>query len=33
MQAALPYIDDFLAAGSLRDLRTLVQLLESVGSR
>jgi uncharacterized protein len=33
MQAALPYIDDFLAAGSLRDLRTLIQLLESVGSR
>ncbi|MEX2424444.1 MAG: VWA domain-containing protein [Acidimicrobiia bacterium] len=32
MKAALPHIDDFLAAGNLRDLRTLVRLLESVGS-
>jgi len=32
MRAALPYIDDFLAAGNLRDLRTLVRLLESVGT-
>ena len=32
MQAALPHIDDFLAAGNLSDLRTLVRLLESVGS-
>ncbi|HVR32474.1 MAG TPA: VWA domain-containing protein [Acidimicrobiia bacterium] len=32
MQAALPYIDDFLPGGNLRDLRTLVQLLESVGT-
>jgi hypothetical protein len=32
MKAALPYVDDFLAAGNLRDLRTLVRLLESVGS-
>lgn len=32
MQAALPYVDDFLAAGNLRDLRTLVRLLESVGT-
>lgn len=32
MQAALPFIDDFLAAGNLRDLRTLVRLLESVGT-
>lgn len=33
MRAALPYVDDFLAAGTLRDLRTLVRLLESVGAR
>lgn len=32
MRAAMPYIDDFLAAGNLADLRTLVQLLESVGT-
>ena len=32
MRAALPYVDDFLAAGNLRDLRTLVRLLESVGT-
>jgi uncharacterized protein len=32
MRAAMPHIDDFLAAGNLRDLRTLVQLLESVGT-
>jgi len=32
MQAALPYVDDFLAAATLRDLRTLVRLLESVGT-
>lgn len=32
MQAALPYVDDFLAAGNLRDLRTLIRLLESVGT-
>ncbi len=30
MQAALPHIDDFLAAGNLRDLETLVDLLEAV---
>ena len=30
MRAALPHVDDFLAAGTLRDLRTLVRLLESV---
>ena len=32
MRAALPYVDDFLAAGTLRDLRSLVRLLESVGA-
>ncbi|HSJ27422.1 MAG TPA: VWA domain-containing protein [Acidimicrobiia bacterium] len=32
MRAALPFVDDFLAAGTLRDLRTLVRLLESVGT-
>lgn len=32
MQAALPHVDDFLAAGNLSDLRTLVRLLESVGT-
>lgn len=32
MQAALPYVDDFLPGGNLRDLRTLVRLLESVGT-
>lgn len=31
MQAALPYIDDLLAAGSLRDLTDVIRLLESVG--
>jgi uncharacterized protein with von Willebrand factor type A (vWA) domain len=30
MQAALPYIDDFLPAANLNDLRAVVQLLESV---
>lgn len=32
MRAAMPHIDDFLAAGNLRDLSTLVRLLESVGT-
>jgi uncharacterized protein with von Willebrand factor type A (vWA) domain len=31
MQAALPYVDDLLAAGSLRDLTDVIRLLESVG--
>lgn len=30
MKAALPHIDNFLAAGNLRDLQTLVHLLDSV---
>jgi uncharacterized protein with von Willebrand factor type A (vWA) domain len=30
MQAALPYVDDFLAAANLSDLATVVDLLESV---
>lgn len=33
MRAALPHIDDFLAVGSLADLATLVQLLESIPAR
>ncbi|CAN5828980.1 VWA domain-containing protein [soil metagenome] len=33
MQAALPYIDDFLPAGSLSDLETVIELLESVPQR
>jgi hypothetical protein len=33
MRAALPHVDDFLAAGSLADLATLVRLLESVPAR
>jgi len=31
MQAVLPHVDDLLAAGSLRDLTDVIQLLESVG--
>lgn len=33
MRAALPHIDDFLPGGNLADLRSLVRLLESVGTR
>ncbi len=33
MRAALPHVDDFLAGGTLRDLATLVRLLESVPAR
>jgi uncharacterized protein len=33
MQAALPFIDDFLAAGRMSDLATVVDLLESVPQR
>jgi hypothetical protein len=33
MRAALPYIDDFLAASSVMDLREVVRLLESLPSR
>jgi uncharacterized protein with von Willebrand factor type A (vWA) domain len=33
MRAAMPYIDDFLGAGTLRDLATLVALLESVPAK
>ncbi len=33
MQAALPHIDDLLAAGNLLDLREVVRLLESVPAR
>lgn len=33
MRAAMPYIDDFLAAGRLTDLETVVTLLESVPER
>ncbi len=33
MRAALPHVDDFLGAGTLRDLATLVALLESVPAR
>ncbi len=33
MQAALPYIDDLLAAGTLVDLHTVVRLLESIPAR
>ena len=31
MQAVLPYVDDFLASASLRDLSEVVDLLESIG--
>lgn len=33
MRAALPHVDDFLPAGNLRDLETLVGLLESIPPR
>ena len=33
MQAAMPYVDDFLPGGNFNDLRTLVGLLESVPAR
>jgi|AMFO01.1.fsa_nt_gi Protein containing von Willebrand factor type A (vWA) domain len=33
MRAALPYVDDLLAAASVRDLREVVQLLESLPAR
>ncbi len=33
MRTVLPYVDNFLAAGSLADLRAVVRLLESVPSR
>ncbi|HEX2155287.1 MAG TPA: VWA domain-containing protein [Acidimicrobiia bacterium] len=33
MKAALPYVDDFLAAGRLTDLASVVELLESVPER
>ena len=33
LRAALPHVDDFLAAASLADLETLVALLESVPAR
>ena len=33
MQAALPYVDDLLAAGTLVDLRSVVRLLESIPAR
>ena len=33
MQAALPYVDDFLPAARFSDLQTLVELLESVPAR
>ena len=33
MQAALPYIDDLVAAGSLVDLHSVVRLLESIPAR
>ncbi len=33
MRAAMPYVDDFLAAGRLTDLRAVVRLLETVGTR
>jgi hypothetical protein len=33
MQAALPYVDDFLPAATILDLREVVQLLESVPAR
>ncbi len=33
MRAALPHVDDFLAAGRLRDLASVVELLESVPER
>ena len=33
MQAALPYVDDFLAAGKFSDLASVVRLLESIPER
>lgn len=33
LRTVLPYVDDFLAAGRLTDLRAVVRLLESIGSR
>jgi hypothetical protein len=33
MQAALPFIDDFLPSANLNDLRTVIELLESVPAR
>jgi hypothetical protein len=33
MRTVLPYVDDFLAAASLVDLRQMVQLLESLSTR
>ena len=33
MQAALPYVDDFLAAATILDLRDVVHLLESIPAR
>ena len=33
LRVALPYVDDFLAAGSLVDFRTVIRLLESVPDR
>jgi uncharacterized protein with von Willebrand factor type A (vWA) domain len=33
MRAALPYIDDLLAAANVLDLREVVRLLESVPAR
>jgi hypothetical protein len=33
MRAALPFVDDFLAAGNLVDLASLVRMLESVPVR
>jgi hypothetical protein len=33
MKAAMPYIDDFLAAGRFSDLASVVKLLESVPER
>jgi hypothetical protein len=33
MQAAMPYVDDLLAAGRLSDLASVIDLLESVPAR
>ena len=33
MRAAMPHVDDFLGAGTLRDLATLVHLLESIPAK
>ena len=33
LRTVLPFVDDFLAAGRLEDLRSVVRLLESVGTR